>query len=76
MNTLTIAQTLINAGLERKPAEAIAQAIDDKNKELITKEYLEIALSNNSEKLFNRLIFSILAVTGISLTIIKLFFLG
>ncbi len=37
MNTLKIANTLIEAGLERKPAEAIAQTIDAKNQESVTK---------------------------------------
>ena len=38
MNTLKITNTLIEAGLERKPAEAIAQIVDDKNQELATKK--------------------------------------
>jgi cytochrome c biogenesis protein CcdA len=38
MNTLAMSQTLMNAGLERKPAEAIATIIDEKNQEIATKQ--------------------------------------
>ncbi len=38
MNTLTIAKTLQNAGLEQKPAEAIAEVICEREQELATKK--------------------------------------
>jgi vacuolar-type H+-ATPase subunit I/STV1 len=42
MNTLAMSQTLMNAGLERKPAEAIATIIDEKNQETATKKDLKL----------------------------------
>jgi hypothetical protein len=57
-------------------ANAVAKIIDEKNHELMTREYLDVKLAANSERLFNRLILSMLAITGIGLTFVKLFFLG
>jgi hypothetical protein len=42
MNTLAISQTLINAGLERKPADLTSTVIDEKNQESATKQDLKL----------------------------------
>lgn len=42
MDTLKISQVLQTAGLERKPAEAIAKVIESKNQELATKQDLKL----------------------------------
>ncbi len=75
MDTLTISKELIATGLKQEQAEAIARVIDDKNKELITREYLDAKLSATSAELFNRLILAMVAVAGISLAFVKLFFI-
>lgn len=38
MDTLTLSQTLEKSGLERKPSEAIAKIINEKNNELVTRK--------------------------------------
>jgi hypothetical protein len=52
MNTLTLSKTLQEAGLDRKPAEAIAQAIDEKNSEIVTRAYLDNSIRSVKELLY------------------------
>ncbi len=75
MDTLTISQTLQAAGFKQEQADAVAKVVDEKNQELITKEHLDAKLLATSEKLFNRLMLAMLTIAGISLTVVKLFFL-
>lgn len=44
MNTLTLSHTLQEAGLSAKKADAIAQAIDEKNNEIVSKDYFDQGL--------------------------------
>ncbi len=41
MNTLTMANTLINAGFDKEQAEAVVQIVDDEHKALATKKDLK-----------------------------------
>lgn len=44
VNTLTLSHTLQEAGLSVKQVDAIAQAIDEKNNETVTKDYFDQGL--------------------------------
>ncbi|MBE8190554.1 MAG: hypothetical protein HAW58_06910 [Candidatus Thioglobus sp.] len=44
MNTLTMANTLINAGFDKKQAEAVVEIVGDSHKILATKNDLKLSL--------------------------------
>lgn len=75
MDTLTISKKLLATGLNQEQSEVIAQAIEQKETGIITKEYLDARLEANTAILFNKLVIAMIAIAGISLTLIKLFFL-
>lgn len=52
MNTLTLSHTLQEAGLSVKQADAIAQAIDEKNNEIVTKDYFDQGLKSIKEMMY------------------------
>jgi hypothetical protein len=52
MNTLTLSHTLQEAGLSVKQADAIAQAIDEKNNEIVTKDYFDQGLKGIKEMMY------------------------
>ena len=52
MNALTVSHTLQEAGLSVKQADAIAQAIDEKNNEMISKDYFDQGLKGIKEIMY------------------------
>lgn len=70
MDTLRLANRLTAEGrMDEGAAKAVASAIGDElDRSLVTKDQLELALSQQT----NRLIIAMIAVAGISLTVAKL----
>ena len=75
MDTLNISQTLQIAGFEQKQADAVAktvvEAVEEQANKVATQNFVKLEIAT----LYNKLVLSMLAIAGISLTIVKLFFL-
>ncbi len=70
MDTLTISKELLATGLKQEQAEAIARIIGLKDNNVATKDFFKVEIA----VLFNKLVLSMIAIAGISLTLVKLFF--
>lgn len=52
MNTLTLSHLLKNTGLTTEQSEVIAQAIDEKNKEMVTESHFDQSIKGVREFMY------------------------
>ena len=71
MDTLNISQTLQIAGFEQKQADAVAktvvEAVEEQANKAATQNFVKLEIAT----LYNKLVFSMLAIAGISLPLLS-----
>lgn len=77
VNTLAIAHSLINSGIEREQAEAIANVVADaaenQNRELATKDFVHNKISTLETRLVRWIVVTVFSGMGILFAALRLF---